>query len=80
MLIFIRAKANLRSKLNREAVAVAKIQISPNNPLVKNCVIPAQAGIQMINKPPRQWDNTVALPASRNVFYCWIPACAGMTA
>ena len=46
----------------------------------KNHVIPAQAGIQMINKSPQQWDNTMVLSASRRIFYCWIPAFAGMTA
>ena len=52
----------------------------PNNPIRKNYVIPAQAGIQMINKSPRKRDNIMVLSALRSVFYCWIPACAGMTA
>jgi hypothetical protein len=42
--------------------------------------MPAQAGIQMINKFPRKWDNIMVLPALRHVFYDWIPACAGTTA
>ncbi len=42
-------------------------------------VIPAQAGIQMVNEFPRQWNNIMNLSASRSTFYCWIPACAGMT-
>jgi len=33
----------------------------------------------MINKFPRQWDDTMVLTASQYVFLGWIPACAGMT-
>jgi len=46
----------------------------------KNCVIPAKAGIQMINNSPRKWGNIMDLSASQSVFYDWIPAFAGMTA
>jgi hypothetical protein len=42
-------------------------------------VIPAKAGIQMIKKSPRKWDNVISLFASRNLYYDWIPAFAGMT-
>jgi hypothetical protein len=42
-------------------------------------VIPAQAGIQLIYKPPRKWDNNLALSASRHIDDVWIPARAGMT-
>jgi hypothetical protein len=41
-------------------------------------VILAQAGIQLIIKTPRS-GTTSSLSASRNVYFCWIPACAGMT-
>jgi hypothetical protein len=54
-------------------------EINPDNSLVKNCLIPAQTGIQMINNSPRKWDNTMVLSASQSIFYDWIPACAGMT-
>jgi len=45
----------------------------------KYYVIPAQAGIQMIKISPRKWGNIMVLSALRRIFYCWIPACAGMT-
>jgi hypothetical protein len=45
----------------------------------QNCVIPAKAGIQRINNPPRKRNNSRVLSASRGVFSCWIPAFAGMT-
>jgi hypothetical protein len=51
----------------------------PNKPAAKNCVIPAQAGIQMIKKFPAKRGNIAVLSASRDVRSCWIPACAGMT-
>jgi hypothetical protein len=59
---------------------------------IKKTVIPAEAGIQLINKSPRKWDNTwfwpyletcrrrLVLSASQNIFNSWIPASAGMTA
>jgi hypothetical protein len=34
----------------------------------------------MINNFPRKWDKTKVLPASQDVLFDWIPACAGMTA
>ncbi|OHC82655.1 MAG: hypothetical protein A3J99_05575 [Sideroxydans sp. RIFOXYD2_FULL_59_7] len=43
-------------------------------------VIPAKAGIQMINNFPRKWGNNMVLSALRPILYCWIPAFAGMTA
>jgi hypothetical protein len=46
----------------------------------KKPVIPAEAGIQLINKFPRKWDNIWVLSASQFIFYRWIPASAGMTA
>jgi len=42
-------------------------------------VIPAQAGIQMIEKFPAKRGDIAALSASQDVCFCWIPACAGMT-
>ncbi|MBW8078263.1 MAG: hypothetical protein GJU76_09365 [Gallionella sp.] len=54
-------------------------RFNPANPLAKNCVIPAQAGIQIIKKSPATRDNIAVLSASRGVCYRWIPACAGMT-
>jgi hypothetical protein len=53
--------------------------MNPENPLAQNCVIPAQAGIQMIKQYPAKRDNIVVVSASRNICSCWIPACAGMT-
>ena len=47
---------------------------------LEKCVIPANAGIQLINNSPRKWDNIIALPAAQSNFYDWIPAFAGMTA
>ena len=41
--------------------------IKPDCPLVKNSVIPAQAGIQLIENYPAKRDNMTALSASRNV-------------
>ena len=41
-----------------------------------------QAGIQVIENTPTQWDNTqnMALSATRRFMNIWIPAFAGMTA
>jgi len=64
-----------------------------DNPIAKIRVIPAQAGIQIVESGfagmggllpnsqnfPTKWDDFVVLSASRGVFFCWIPACAGMT-
>jgi len=61
--------------------------MNPNNSLAQSCVIPAQAGIQMIKKSPAKRGNIAVWPsleirrkrlvlsASRDVFPCWIPAC-----
>ncbi|GEM_PF-6236165 len=65
--------------------------INKNNPLTQNCVIPAKAGIQLVNNSPRERDNIAVWPfpetrlkrlvlsASRSYCSCWIPAFAGMT-
>jgi hypothetical protein len=43
-------------------------------------VIPAKAGIQVIDKPPRSGTTPIkALPAARSYMMIWIPAFAGMT-
>jgi hypothetical protein len=47
--------------------------------LAHNFVIPAQAGIQTIINTPATQDNFSVLSASRDIYPCWIPACAGMT-
>jgi hypothetical protein len=52
---------------------------NPDSSLAQNCVIPAKAGIQMINNFPRKWDNIMVWPATQSIFYDWIPAFAGMT-
>ncbi|CAH1903382.1 hypothetical protein NTGHW29_100016 [Candidatus Nitrotoga sp. HW29] len=41
--------------------------INPDYPLAKNSVIPAQAGIQLIENYPAKQDNMAALSATRNV-------------
>jgi hypothetical protein len=43
-------------------------ELNPDCPLGQNYVIPAKAGIQLINKFPRKWDNTLILSASRSLF------------
>jgi len=53
--------------------------MKPNNPVAQNCVIPAEAGIQLIKNIPRMRVNNQALSASQAVYSCWIPASAGMT-
>ncbi|NNM79486.1 MAG: hypothetical protein HKM01_03380 [Gallionella sp.] len=55
------------------------VTMNPENPLAKNRVIPAQAGIQIIKKSPATRDNIAVLSASRDVCHSWIPAFAGMT-
>jgi hypothetical protein len=40
-----------------------KRNIYPRKYIRKNCVIPAKAGIQMINNPPRKWGDTMVLSA-----------------
>ncbi len=44
---------------------------------MKPTVIPAQAGIQLIEKFPRS--GTTSFVCCAACFSCWIPACAGMT-
>jgi hypothetical protein len=39
----------------------------------------AQAGIQLIINLLQSWSKALFRPL-RGVFFCWIPACAGMTA
>jgi len=46
---------------------------------VKEPVIPAQAGIQLIYSPRARGTTPLVLSASQEVYFCWIPACAGMT-
>jgi hypothetical protein len=55
------------------------IAFNPDRLLAQNCVIPAQAGIQMNKKSSAKRDNIAILSASRDVCPCWIPACAEMT-
>jgi len=53
--------------------------MSQNIPLAKNCVIPAQAGIQQ-KQTTREVDKTAMLSHFVGDFLIiWIPACAGMT-
>jgi len=53
--------------------------LKPKLSISNHCVMPAQAGIQMIKNSPRKWDNTMVLSASQGILLAWIPACAGMT-
>ena len=43
------------------------MSLNPDCPLAKNSVIPAQAGIQLIENYPAKRDNMTALSAARNV-------------
>jgi hypothetical protein len=52
--------------VNKQSTGIMVVFI-PNNPLEKTLI-------------PAQWVNIKILSALRSVFYCWIPACAGMTA
>jgi hypothetical protein len=36
--------------------------------------------VKLNKNSPRKWDHIVVLSASRSIFDCWIPACAGTTA
>jgi len=45
----------------------------------RSCVIPAKAGIQLINRIPAKRYYVLVLSASQCVSYYWIPAFAGMT-
>jgi hypothetical protein len=47
-------------------------------PLDQKSVIPAQAGIQFIEKLLRSRSTFVLCPLC-GLFYCWIDACAGTT-
>jgi hypothetical protein len=58
---------------------LASLLFNPNNLFALNCVIPAQAGIQIIKRSPAKRGNIAVLSASRGVYPHWIPACAGMT-
>jgi len=53
--------------------------IKPIQPISKNCVIPAQAGIQQ-GQTLREADKTAILSrVAGDLSITWIPACAGMT-
>jgi hypothetical protein len=51
---------------------------NPNNPLAPELVIPAKAGIQLIEnlRAVGQYQRFVRFAGC---LFCWIPACAGMT-
>ena len=53
--------------------------MNPNNPLAKNCVIPAQAGIQLIKKISREAGQHRGFSRYAEGLSRWIPAYAGMT-
>jgi hypothetical protein len=53
--------------------------LNPDNPLGRKLVIPAQAGIQIINKP-RAAGQHQGFVRFAEYLSRWIPACAGMTA
>jgi hypothetical protein len=53
--------------------------MNKNSQFTQNCVIPAQAGIQMIKKSLAKRDNIEVLSSAQDICFCWIPACAGMT-
>jgi len=58
---------------------VHRTSYEPNNSSAQNSVIPAKAGTQMIKKSPAKRGNIAVLSASQDVYFCWIPAFAGMT-
>ncbi len=45
----------------------------------KTLVIPAQAGIQLIEKSPRSGTSICFVGCAETCIFGWIPACAGMT-
>ncbi len=51
----------------QSGLIVSNIIFIPDCPLAKNSVIPAQAGIQLIENYPTKWDNMAALTAALNV-------------
>jgi hypothetical protein len=46
--------------------------------LACNSVIPAKAGIQTVKKNPATRDSITIVSATRTLFFCWIPAFAGI--
>jgi hypothetical protein len=52
--------------------------LTSDSPLAPKLVIPAQAGIQLFEKP-RAAGQHHGFARFAGCSYCWIPACAGMT-
>jgi hypothetical protein len=53
------------------------MHVKPGLSISYSRVIPAKAGIQLVDEFPRKWDNIMVLSASRSFSHCWIPAFAG---